>query len=130
MLDKIDYASIKKANKTFFGFSDFEAQYLTIKPKIIVESLMRTNINKPSKEFWVWCINSVPYTDNEEFKEEALMLSKKLSEGFKFVRIDWMIYDNRLYFMEMTFTPLSGYIPQDMLEQEFYKNLSEKFILK
>ena len=36
--------------------------------------------------------------------------NKTLAKDFKFVRIDWMIYQNKLYFGEMTFTPNSGFI--------------------
>jgi len=53
---------------------------------------------------------------NTEAKEadnilkQAVELSKKLAENFKFVRVDWFIFKEKLYFEEMTFTPLSGYI--------------------
>ena len=36
-----------------------------------------------------------------------------VSETFSFVRIDWLIYQNKIYFNEMTFTPNSGFIPFD-----------------
>ena len=39
----------------------------------------------------------------------AFELSKKLSRDFKFVRADWMIYQNKIYFGELTFTPYSGF---------------------
>ena len=41
--------------------------------------------------------------------KEISRLSEELSKEFKFVRIDWMIYQNKLYFEEMTFTPYSGF---------------------
>ena len=40
-------------------------------------------------------------------------LSKGLSKDFNFVRVDWLIYNNRLYFNELTFTPYSGFIKFD-----------------
>lgn len=45
---------------------------------------------------------------NETIKQ-AVELSKCLCREFKFVRIDWLIYRNKLYFNEMTFTPFSGF---------------------
>ena len=36
-------------------------------------------------------------------------LSKKLSKDFLFTRVDWMIYQNKIYFEEFTFTPYSGF---------------------
>ncbi len=39
----------------------------------------------------------------------AAELSKELCRGFKLVRIDWLINQNRLYFNEMTYTPFSGF---------------------
>jgi len=40
----------------------------------------------------------------------ALLLSSELSKNIDFVRVDWMIYNGRLYFAEMTFTPFSGFV--------------------
>ncbi|MBQ8887021.1 MAG: hypothetical protein IJY61_04900 [Candidatus Gastranaerophilales bacterium] len=116
--------------QNFFGFSDFEAQYINIKPKILIEPLLRENINEIGEEFWVWCVDSVPYTESKKFREESKHLSKILSQGFKFVRVDWMIYNNQLYFGEMTFTPLSGFIPDEMQYQAFYKELFKNLTLK
>ena len=39
----------------------------------------------------------------------AVYLSTKLSTDFNFVRVDWLIYDNKLFFEELTFTPYSGF---------------------
>ena len=49
----------------------------------------------------------------DEFVRQTKDISKKLSEGFKLVRVDWMIYKGKLYFEEMTFTPYSGFVPFD-----------------
>ena len=48
-------------------------------------------------------------------KNPSPQLSPARGEGelFKFVRIDWLIYQNKIYFNEMTFTPNSGLIPFD-----------------
>ena len=39
---------------------------------------------------------------------QAVELSKKLCLDFKLVRVDWLIYKDKIYFNEMTFTPFSG----------------------
>ena len=41
----------------------------------------------------------------------SLKLSRKLSENFSFVRVDWMFFGEKLYFEELTFTPHSGFCP-------------------
>ena len=122
----------------------FELNYRGIKPKILIEALLREEINKPSKEIHVYCFNgkakyfiklhnereitifneNLKYVDDilcngdvkvfenlDDYINQTLILklSEKLSQNFKFVRIDWMIYQNKLYFEEMTFTPYSGF---------------------
>ena len=58
--------------------------------------------------------------ESEELLKKTAELSRVLSKDFKFVRIDWFIFKNKLYFEEMTFTPCSGYINFDI------KNMDEK----
>lgn len=41
--------------------------------------------------------------------EKAVELSKILCKDFKLVRVDWMVYNDKLYFNEMTFSPQSGF---------------------
>ena len=53
----------------------------------------------------------------DELVKQAYVLSKEISKDFKFVRVDWMIYQNKLYFEELTFTPYSG----------FHKGLNKTF---
>lgn len=53
-------------------------------------------------------INKVEEAD--EYLKKAVELSKILAENFKLVRIDWILYKQQIYFNEMTFTPLSGFI--------------------
>lgn len=118
--------------QSFFGWSDFETQYINIKPQLLIEPLMRDNPNEVSKDLCVWCINSKPYIDIEGRKcaEEAIRLSKILAEGFRFVRVDWMLYNEKLYFGEMTFTPSSGFMPDEMLNQNLYKELNKNLKLR
>ena len=137
--------------QSFFGWSDFETQYINIKPKIIIEPLLVENGNEYPLEIEVWCFNGRAkiiqkcrninknnefshrqissfdenfnqndikfYETNElirseadEILNQAKELSEKLAKDFKLVRVDWMIYENKLYFAEMTFTPHSGFI--------------------
>lgn len=42
--------------------------------------------------------------------DEMLILAKKLSKGIPFVRVDFYIADNNIYFGELTFTPANGFI--------------------
>lgn len=48
--------------------------------------------------------------DNLKIAKE---LSKQLSKNFNFVRIDWLLSDEKLYFNEMTFTPAAGFFTKD-----------------
>lgn len=43
--------------------------------------------------------------------EEMLSLSRELSKDFPFVRVDWYISNDKLYFGELTFFPASGMSP-------------------
>lgn len=48
--------------------------------------------------------------------EEMLHIAEKLSVGFSIVRVDLYCVEDKIYFGEMTFTPLSGYVrwnPED-----------------
>ena len=122
----------------------FELNYRGIKPKILIEALMREERDKDPVKINVYCFNEVPkiiikfFDENKmniwdenlkrlgnifNFKEkivksevksrilmnEVLNLSIKLSQKFNFVRCDWMIYKNKIYFEELTFTPYSGF---------------------
>jgi hypothetical protein len=40
----------------------------------------------------------------------ALEQSIKLIYVLEYARIDWLVYDNQLYFSEITLTPASGYV--------------------
>ena len=125
-------------------FNGFEMQYGNISPKILIEPLLRNEINTPCKQIQTYCFNGVPkfiiYIHNNseitlydgnfniiedffEFEEEkrnieadnftkqSFDLSIKLlnKTNFHFVRVDLMIYKNKLYFEELTFTPYSGF---------------------
>lgn len=58
----------------------------------------------------------------------AVALSEKLSEEFKLVRVDWLIYHDKIYFNEMTFTPFSGFyeFEDDKTDKKLGKMLNLK----
>ena len=123
-------------------WNGFEMNYHNIKPKILIEPLMRDEINTEPVKINVYCFNGKPeifikFFENNKmsiwngkfeqlenifnFSEEntkmkfddlinqTFVLSKQLAEKFNIVRIDWMLFKNKLYFVEMTFTPYSGF---------------------
>ena len=65
-----------------------------------------------------------------EYLLKAIELSKILSKGFKLVRIDWILYQNKLYFSEMTFTPYSGQIPTDDSWEQWQLRMGDMLNLK
>ncbi len=56
---------------------------------------------------------SKKYEPAQEILKEAVEKSKILANGFKLVRVDWLLYNQKVYFNEMTFTPFSGYCKMD-----------------
>lgn len=55
--------------------------------------------------------DNAPDADRPECLDEMLSLARKLSEGEEYVRVDFYIIDNHIYFGEMTFTPDVGAHP-------------------
>ena len=49
----------------------------------------------------------------DDYINQTFDLSIRLSEKFSFVRCDYLIFQNKIYFNEMTFTPNSGLIKFD-----------------
>ena len=45
----------------------------------------------------------------DEILKQTVELSKELSKDFKFVRVDFMVNENKLYFEELTFSAYSGF---------------------
>jgi len=54
----------------------------------------------------------------EQF-DEMVAISRKLAEGFPFVRVDLFVINDRVYFSELTFFPGSGYEPFDPEEYDY-----------
>lgn len=51
-----------------------------------------------------------PSFEKPKYFDEMSELAKILSQGFKYVRVDFRESEDNLYFGEMTFTPISGYM--------------------
>ena len=114
-----------------------------IDPKILIEPLLRNDINKNVEQVQVYCFLGIPklilrfnegmnkqttlYDEKlniiddvfsmgdininktaDDLINQSFDLSKKLSKDFMFVRVDWMIFNKKTYFEELTFTPYSG----------------------
>ncbi len=56
---------------------------------------------------------------------KLLELSEKLSKDIPFVRVDFYIIDNQIYFSELTFFPTSGFAP---FEPEEYDEIFGKYL--
>lgn len=76
------------------------------------------NYNELSNVQLMLGLNNVSVPVDETLKL-AVQLSAELAKGFKLVRVDWILYNNKVYFNEMTFTPMSGFGKLD-------KNLNKK----
>lgn len=68
--------------------------------------------------------------DANEHLKKAVELSKILAKDFKLVRVDWVLFENKLYFNEMTFTPYSGFIHFKYGLKFWEKELGSKLNLK
>ncbi len=129
--------------QNFCWWGGFELQYSNIKPKILIEELfddfqeLEINCFNGKPKIIKKVHNDIPnklsmYDENlnsinlrfleKEFLvnesaddtiKQTIDLSKKLAKTFYFVRIDWMIKKNKIYFNEVTFTPNSGLIAFD-----------------
>ena len=154
LIDLTKYQITNWLSLNFGFFCGFELNYQNIEPKILIEPLMREQINIPCDEIQVFCFSGKPelfaricgFNNNtslydgklnvindtlfngdnnieksvDDLIKQTYVLSEKLAHYFQFVRIDWMIYKNKVYFEELTFTPYSG----------FQKNINKKFNIK
>ena len=68
-------------------------------------------------------------TIEKETLKEISELSEKLAKQFKFVRVDWIFYNNKIYFNEMTFTPASGYYHDEMFMSEEMQEIANSILL-
>lgn len=60
--------------------------------------------------------------------DQALELSTKLASGFDYVRVDWYIDNQQVYFGELTFTPGAGLVTG--LEKDLDKIMGQMWVLQ
>ena len=140
---------------SFWG--GFEMNYHRIVPKILIEPLLRDEVNTEPVKINIYCFNGMPkivvkffnehkmsiWNENFEpiknifnFSEEniqckiddyinqIIVLSGQLAKDFCFVRTDWMVLENKLYFEELTFTPYSGFFKKFLKNSNYSKLLN------
>lgn len=145
-------------NQSFFGWSAFELQYKDIIPKLYIEEAMFEPNNDCPIEVEVYCFDGKPqlfrflkykelfsetlYDGNfnalseyisisvssDSTKTKLYNISQILSDKFKFVRVDFLIHNQTLYFNELTFTPASGL--QEFSDKKIEKLLNSYLKLK
>lgn len=71
------------------------------------------NLNWENLHIGSDCENFPSDSPKPELFEEMMEISKILSEGFPFVRVDLYQANNKVYFGELTFYPWSGYVQFD-----------------
>ncbi len=85
------------------------------KPKIIINFFDENNMSIwnekfiPIDNFFNFSEKNIKININD-YINQSVDLSIKLAKQFNFVRVDWMLYKNKLYFEELTFTPYSGMV--------------------
>lgn len=79
------------------------------------------NIRRPSHD------NSKEKIAKPKKLNEMINLSKKLSKNIPFVRTDFYITDNRIYFGEITFYPASGF--ENFVPDEYDKIFGDMLVL-
>jgi hypothetical protein len=62
----------------------------------------------------------IPHVPRPERLDELLDVSRRLSAGFSYVRVDLYYIDNRIYFGELTFTPGDGMSRFDPVESDYF----------
>lgn len=104
------------------GLIDYKVHNFNGEPKVVLVCKDRFSANGLTEDFYTadWEHMPLKRPDIPNSKDpmprprqlnEILELSKKLSEGIPFVRTDFYIINNRVYFSEITFFPGSGFAP-------------------
>ena len=115
--------NVNKTNK--IGNIDIEIWCINGKPKY----LRKIKYTKPEQlvtydeNYNVKVIKTYDGTISEGFEvceklKIAKELAEKLAKDCKFVRVDWFVSDDKLYFNEMTFTPCAGFFPKEIDEMK------------
>lgn len=113
---------------------DYKVMCFNGKPKLI--QVHKGRFKEHTQDFYDLNWNLLPITQGLPMSkntikrpavlEEMLRLSSILSEGIPFLRVDWYIVQNRLYFGEMTFFDASGF---DDFDQDKYNYLLGDWIV-
>lgn len=104
------------------GLTDYKVHNFNGEPKFILVCKDRYNESGLTEDFfscdWEHLDVSRPGVANSSEAiakptqlEEMLLISKKLSDGIPFLRTDFYIVNDKIYFGELTFFPQSGFKP-------------------
>ena len=131
----------KKLNEWNKIYSTTEKQYMYIKPRFFIEKKITCKYNGltgNALDFKVFCFYGIPQyilvrnnkirnfftvdwillkgtqVEKPTYLENIISLAKELSNKFEFVRVDFYIGVDGIYFSEFTFTPMSGRIEFNM----------------
>ncbi len=109
-------------NQSFFGWSDFETQYINIEPKIIIEQLLQEPSGEKPQEFEIWCFNGVPKIFQKLKFDNTSKLAKyhTFDENFNDININF--FAERLFYE----TEADDYLKKAV---ELSKTLSQGFKL-
>lgn len=89
-------------NKILIQIIERDIESHEIKMKFLDENWKETGIRREKEE-----LKEIQKPQNFE---KMVILAKKLSKDFNYVRIDFYNIDGRIYFGELTFTPASGFM--------------------
>ena len=112
------------------GLIDYKIHCFNGKPKLILVCQNRFQNNPMAETFFTEKWEKIelyrpshpnPYVERPTQLEEMLKYATLLSNNIPFVRIDFYIVDNTVYFGEITFFPASGLSP-------FYPNKYDKIL--
>ena len=80
--------------------------------KQTIDLSMKLCITNPSPQPSTQYNRCISFT---QLEPSLVQLYPSRGEGvpFNFVRVDWLVFNNKLYFNELTFTPYSGFIKFD-----------------
>lgn len=129
-------------NNKPYPVNQFEVYCFNGEPKYIVDTSffqnkegnyrkknITYNTDGIKQDFYIGFKSLYENTDTKiTFSQNMLKYSKILASKFKFARIDFYEINNELYFSEITFTPLSGFI--EFIPEEYDLVLGEKLDLK
>lgn len=132
LVEKLLSETTDKPPKEFevWCFNSVPKIFTVIDNKSVNKNVYDENYNLLDLKFSFSDDNSNSDIKADKLLKEAVLLSQKLANDFKLVRVDWIVYNNQLYFNEMTFTPHSGFIHFPKECEKWNKKLGEMLNLK